>query len=332
MIPRYVRGGCTDAEKSFLENHCQECMECSVKLVHEKNRQEESREAGPDPGTGRDQTFPGKGERRAAGRRSLAAVLVLAGVITVCIAVGAIFTAFLILDREEGGPFNSGEYSEDFDESSLDDMSGQKGPQDLPGGEDRVIDLKDPVLEKRVREEIWIGDREIMYSDIVSVTRLDLTGDKESSDERISDISALAEFENLTELYLGENEIEDISPLRGMKQLKSLGLSGNRISDLGPLEDLEDLEYLNLNDNLISDIGPLKRLVNLKNLLLSGNRITDISPLNDMDALTHLNLSDNEIRDIDVLEKLTELEEVNIRNNPVEDDSVLYDLDANVTY
>lgn len=322
MIPRYVRGGCTDAEKSFLEKHCLECMECSMKLAHEKNRPEESSKAGPD-----------QGERRNAGRRSLAAVLVLAGVITVCIAVGAVFTAFLILEKEGSGPSDSEARSEDFDESSFDDMSGQKGPQDLPGGEDCVIDLKDPVLEKRVREEIWIGDRDILYSDICSVTRLDLTGDEDPSvEDRISDISALAEFENLTELYLGENEIEDLSPLRGMKQLKSLVLSGNRISDLGPLEDLDRLEYLNLNDNLISDISPLKRLVNLRRLILSANRITDISPLQDMDALTDLNLSDNMVRDIGVLEKLTELEEVNFRHNPLEDDSVLSDLDANVTY
>ena len=40
MIPRYAGGGCTDAEKRFLEKHCAECIECSVRLIHEKNKQE----------------------------------------------------------------------------------------------------------------------------------------------------------------------------------------------------------------------------------------------------------------------------------------------------
>ena len=45
MIPRYAKGGCTDAEKRFLEKHCAECIECSVRLIHEKNKQEPRRAA-----------------------------------------------------------------------------------------------------------------------------------------------------------------------------------------------------------------------------------------------------------------------------------------------
>ena len=60
--------------------------------------------------------------------------------------------------------------------------------------------------------------------------------------------------ENITELYLNDNELTDIS---GIKLFKNV-------------------EYLNIDNNKIEDISVLKDLINLKELVIRNNEITDI--------------------------------------------------------
>lgn len=384
MIPRYAGGGCTDAEKRFLEKHCAECIECSVRLIHEKNKQETleyslfdrdytdtcvhvhdagQKEMPAESSTEQRKTlFENKG--RSSYRRGLdARAIIVVTFLIILIAVGIITAAFVtttndmalhfrledMLDDLEDDDF--GDY-QDFDEYDYDQRSDYGGPVVLT--EDHVIDWRDPVLEKRIRDIIGIEEEDIMYSDVLSMTWIDLSSTFAEDNEKITDISALAEFKNLTGLYINENEIEDISPLRdltklntldmydnriqdidplrNLKNLENLSIYGNQISDLSPLEDLNSLKDLNLNDNRISDISPLRKLVNLEFLHLSGNRITDITPLQDMDALFYLDLSENEIREVDVLKELSSLFILNIWNNPIEDDSILSELDAVVGF
>lgn len=386
MIPRYAKGGCTDAEKRFLEKHCAECIECSVRLIHEKNKQEaqessqfdrdcqaESRDhadtavhvydAGqeemlPESTAGpRDRLFEEteslmrRPYRRGLDARAIIAVTVL----IIGMAVGIIAAVFVTITNDMALHFRLEDMLDGLEEDDFDDydeLSDYSGPIVLT--EDHAIDWKDPVLEERVREATGIEEGDIMYSDVLSITWIDLSGEIEEEDEKITDISALAEFKNLESLYLSDNGIEDISPLRELTELNSLHLSGNRIqdidalkdmknlnylslygnqiSDIGPLEDLEDLLVLDLGENRISDISPLRKLVNLEVLYLPDNRISDITPLRDMEALNMLDLSGNEIREVDVLKELPSLEELDIWDNPIEDESVLSELDAEVNY
>ena len=78
--------------------------------------------------------------------------------------------------------------------------------------------------------------------------------------EMISDISPLAELNNLTELGLLNNQISDISPLAELKKLKKLELFNNRISDISPLTELNNLTRLYIFNNQIKDISPLEKL------------------------------------------------------------------------
>lgn len=386
MIPRYARGGCTDAEKRFLEKHCAECIECSVRLIHEKNKQEarensqferdyraESRDnadaavhvydAGqeemlPESTAGpRDRLFEEteslmrRPYRRGLDARAIIAVTVL----IIGMAVGIIAAVFVTVTNDMALHFRLEDMLDGLEEDDFDDydeLSDYSGPIVLT--EDHVIDWKDPVLEERVREITGIEEEDIMYSDVLSITWIDLSADFEEEDEKITDISALAEFRNLESLYISGNEIEDITPLRDLTDLITLSMSdnrirdidalknlenleylslyGNQISDISPLEDLDSLTVLDLGGNRISDISPLRKLVNLEVLYLPGNSITDITPLQDLEALNFLDLSENEIREVDVLEELPSLEELDIWDNPIEDDAVLSGLDAEVNY
>lgn len=82
----------------------------------------------------------------------------------------------------------------------------------------------------------------------------------------ISDLSALSDYSDITELDLGNNKIKDLTPLSKLKNLRRLDLSGNVVYDLKPLGKLTSLEYLNLSFNYVGDIIPLLPLQNLKEL------------------------------------------------------------------
>lgn len=379
IIPAYVKGRCTEAEKRFLEKHCSECIECSVKLIHERNKLEVLEDSRfdrdyaassahvYDAEKGRtsamnsresEETFSGEGERWTFLKGPGPWGAVLAAVITLSIALGVIasflatFSSNLDLESRLDDFLESME-EDDASDDELEALSDYSGPVEVE--EDHVIEWKDPVLEEKVREAAGIESGDIMYSDVLSITWINLDSFVYEEDgDKISDISNLAEFKNLTDLSLCDNMIEDISPLgeladleylnlssnmvsdleavREMKNLKGLYLTDNQISDLGPLEDLTALEYLDLDENQISDIIPLRKLVNLYELSLQGNRITDISPLENMKELSLLDLGANEIREVDILKKLTNLEHLGIYDNPIEDESVLDELDADVYY
>lgn len=147
---------------------------------------------------------------------------------------------------------------------------------------------------------------------------LDLNGWKSENNSygKLSDISILANFTNLTELELGQNSITDLSPVTALTELRVLDLSDNPVTDLYPLSALKNLtdlrldgcqlteeidfssllaltqlQSLDLSRNLIGDrsLETIAQLTTLKNLDVSYNQITDISALTTLPNLIHLN-------------------------------------------
>ena len=112
------------------------------------------------------------------------------------------------------------------------------------------------------------------------------------------DIVVLAEFTNLHELVLQNNQISDLRPLSESTNLRRLFLSGNQISDLAPLSELTYLKFLSLGNNPISDLSPLAKLTNLEYLYLGGrNQISDLSALSGLTNLNRLSFSGRQISD-----------------------------------
>ena len=100
-------------------------------------------------------------------------------------------------------------------------------------------------LEKAMRDETGIYDRDIMYSDVKDIRELSL------HERNINDISALGSLTNLTQLDLSENDISDISSLGDLTNLACLYLSSNSISDISALSNLTNLTMLFLGNNNI---------------------------------------------------------------------------------
>ena len=81
---------------------------------------------------------------------------------------------------------------------------------------------------------------------------------------RLSDISAIASFGNLTHLELENQKISDVTPLKELTKLNFLDLQNNKIVDVSPLRYLTSLTSLNVSQNQIRNIIPLTGLSGLK--------------------------------------------------------------------
>jgi len=107
---------------------------------------------------------------------------------------------------------------------------------------------------------------------------------------QISDISPLANLTKLEHLYLTQLRvrdhriiISDISSLADLNNLKQLGLSRNQISNISPLANLTNLILLSLGTNQIRDISPL-----VNNGGIKGSIDLKDNPLSKTSVLTHI--------------------------------------------
>jgi Leucine-rich repeat (LRR) protein len=136
-----------------------------------------------------------------------------------------------------------------------------------------------PLADLTNLHALQISDNQISdISPVDNLTNLRMLGLQGNA---ISDISPLANLTSLKRLELSHNPIHDgdISLLADFTGLEDLFLASNQISDISPLANLTNLEVLFLHNNQISDISALANLTNLYSLFIYDNQISDISPL-----------------------------------------------------
>ena len=75
--------------------------------------------------------------------------------------------------------------------------------------------------------------------------------------------------EDITELYLNDNELTDISGVKLFKNLKELYLNYNKLKNILVLKDLINLEGLFISCNNIKNISVINSLINLKQLSIN---------------------------------------------------------------
>lgn len=160
---------------------------------------------------------------------------------------------------------------------------------------DSVINIPDATLRSIIRQKINKITGDILKSDVLSIT--DLNVDYQG----ISDFEGLGYLSNLTYLSLRGNQIQELDFLTGMSNLTNLYLEYNQIRDISALTDLSSLSNLSLRQNQIENVSVFASLSNLTNLDLANNQINEISSLADLTKLRKLYLQDNKIRDISAL-------------------------------
>ncbi|WP_053104177.1 leucine-rich repeat domain-containing protein [Bacillus sp. FJAT-27231] len=196
-------------------------------------------------------------------------------------------------------------------------IEGNTGPE-VPNQE--KVRIPDPNLERVIREALRKPTGTITKEDMSKLIWLD------GSDEEITDLTGLEFATSLTDLELVRNQISNINALKNLKNLSELDLAVNNITDISALEGLTNLTELDLLNNQISDIRALKNLTNLTTLDLSVNQISDISALGNMIDLTNLDITNNEISNINVLGRLPNLDILYLSANQISDITELRNL------
>ncbi|KAG4132181.1 hypothetical protein ERO13_D08G017000v2 [Gossypium hirsutum] len=118
------------------------------------------------------------------------------------------------------------------------------------------------------------------------------------SHKALSDVSCLAEFENLERLDLAFNNLTSLQGLKSCVNLKWLSVVQNKLQTLEGIEGLTKLTVLNAGKNKLRSMEEVKPLVNLRALILNDNEIVSIRGLDDMKDLNTLVLSRNPMTEI----------------------------------
>ena len=117
---------------------------------------------------------------------------------------------------------------------------------------------------------------------------------------------------NITELYLSDNQLTDITGIKLFKNLKELYIHSNLIKDISVLKDLNKLETLILNNNQLTDVSVLQNLnkleiLNINYLELESNQIIYIKSLKNLKFLGCI----NGFKDMSVINQLPNNIEIN---------------------
>ncbi|EIE8299644.1 TPA: LPXTG cell wall anchor domain-containing protein, partial [Listeria monocytogenes] len=123
----------------------------------------------------------------------------------------------------------------------------------------------------------------------------------------------------LNSLKIGNNKITDLSPLANLSQLTWLEIGTNQISDINAVKDLTKLKMLNVGSNQISDISVLNNLSQLNSLFLNNNQLgnEDMEVIGGLTNLTTLFLSQNHITDIRPLASLSKMDSADFANQVI---------------
>lgn len=140
-----------------------------------------------------------------------------------------------------------------------------------------------------------------------------------ADDNDITDVSPLANHEELTEVQLANNHVADISTLGSCTHLRIVGLSNNEISDISALEPCEDMRDIAVDGNKLQSLHGLENHDNLRQVYAQRNSISDASGLVGCGGLTELNLARNQLTDLDFCDSLVGLVTLDVSHCQVTD-------------
>ncbi|CAL6052433.1 Conserved_hypothetical protein [Hexamita inflata] len=109
--------------------------------------------------------------------------------------------------------------------------------------------------------------------------KLNLLESFDVSENRVKDISALAEFKDLKNLDISFNLVESVEALRDLEQIEQLNISHNKITNINCLNKLDKLVYFNITCNRIISVEVCLVMKLLVDLRTDQNAICDIDKL-----------------------------------------------------
>jgi alpha-tubulin suppressor-like RCC1 family protein len=170
-------------------------------------------------------------------------------------------------------------YLENFFLSSLSGLEYAKNLTNLTVNSTRIRDIT-PIASLAGLNYLNLADNNLEFVSLEPLGHLTELEELDLSNTGVHDgsgLSALANLEKLTDLYLDDNLLETIPTLP--QSLTELQVNNNRLKDISSLASLTNLEYLSLGSNELESIGALENLTKLFSLSIHSNQFTDLTPL-----------------------------------------------------
>lgn len=204
------------------------------------------------------------------------------------------------------------------------DLSGICGPE--------MIDftLENCQLTKEQVDSLDFSNTELWSCDLsgnTNVTSFDMLepvkdnlDSLDISGTSITDLSPLASYTKLVELYADDCGISDITALSNCINLQILSLNNNELTSLAGLENATILKYVCLSGNQLEDISILsKSAATLQRLYVGNNQLSDISVLEECNVIEYVVLDNNKITTLASLENANNLKGLSASGNKLTD-------------
>lgn len=190
--------------------------------------------------------------------------------------------------------------------------------------------LRNSILELAKEATGEENKTKIYESDIDKIVTMAGGSSLKLANKGIQDLSGIEVFSNkeITWIFLDWNEITDLTPLANFDDLTKISFSGNKVTDLTPLANLTNLTNIIAINNKITTIEPLKNLQNIKYICLDGNNITTINTLQNWTNLEEISFQNNQIQEMPNLSALTKLKNINVSNNKIQTINTIGKLDV----
>lgn len=144
-------------------------------------------------------------------------------------------------------------------------------------------------------------------------------------DQKVTDLSSIADLTSLEELYLQNNNLQSLATLADFQYLRIISVAGNKaFSSTTGIEKAPNLIEFQANKTKLSELTGMETLSKLQVIGAMMNDISDISPLTELTALEDITLSYNNIQDISALANKPLLKKLTIYDNPIADISSLF--------
>ena len=172
-----------------------------------------------------------------------------------------------------------------------------------------------PLSALKNLKELTVSNNKI--SDISAVANFASLEYLAANQNSIGSISSLSSLKKLIRVELSENKLTVIDGLKNCTNLREVYADRNKINNMDVLSYLKQLEVVYLNDNNIPNINAVANLTKLKKLSINKNNVTNIGQVANISSITMLNCSDNQIAYVDALANLTNLTEVDVYGNKI---------------
>lgn len=127
-----------------------------------------------------------------------------------------------------------------------------------------------------------------------------------------TDLSALGENAQYSELHIGASNVTDLSALHSFPNLKLLHVQDLDVSDYSPIRKLKNLEELVIGQSTFKDLNLVRSLPKLKRLNVVSSDVHDLTPLRNNSSIQVLDLYEMELSDLSPLLSMSGLRQLSI--------------------